>query len=162
MAATKSKPAKSAGKTPSTSASAVSKAKAAAAKTAMKPTTGDATASVVVNAPQLVVLGPVMRKRELIDAVVTKSGIKKKDAKPVVEAMLEVLGSALQDGRELNLQPMGKIKVKREKKLAAGKMLRAQIRQARDLPPSVVAATDAAGSENAASGDLPTTNKKII
>jgi DNA-binding protein HU-alpha len=83
-----------------------------------------------------------MRKRELINAVVAKSGIKKKDAKPVVEAMLLVLGSALQDGRELNLQPMGKFKVNREKKLADGKVLKARIRQARDLPTSDVASIE--------------------
>ena len=76
----------------------------------------------------------VMRKRELLDAVINKSGIKKKDAKPVVEAMLEVLGSALQDGRTLNLQPMGKFIVKHEKKLANGKVLTTRIRQAYDLP----------------------------
>lgn len=76
----------------------------------------------------------VMRKRELLDAVINKSGIKKKDAKPVVEAMLEVLGSALQDGRTLNLQPMGKFIVKHEKKLANGKVLTTRIRQACDLP----------------------------
>mmetsp|Transcript_31068 Transcript_31068/g.53107 ORF Transcript_31068/g.53107 Transcript_31068/m.53107 type:complete len:158 (+) Transcript_31068:48-521(+) len=136
-------------KSTSTTGTAVSKAKAAAAKTTATAATDttDAT-SVVVNAPQPVVSGPVMRKRELIDAVVAKSGIKKKDAKPVVEAMLHVLGSALQDGRELNLQPMGKVKVNREKKMAAGKVLIAKIRQARDLPASPVAA------EQETSGDI--------
>jgi DNA-binding protein HU-alpha len=104
-------------------------------------TAGDASA-VLVGSPQPVVAGPVMRKRELINAVVAKSGIKKKDAKPVIEAMLSVLGSALQDGRELNLQPMGKVKVNREKKLAEGKVLIARIRQARDLPTSEVASVE--------------------
>ena len=36
-----------------------------------------------------------MGKRELIDRVVTASGIKKKAAKPVVEAMLKELGCAV-------------------------------------------------------------------
>lgn len=138
-------------KTTSAAGSAVSKAKAAAAKTATATSTETtASASVVVNAPQPVVTGPVMRKRELIDAVVAKSGIKKKDAKPVIEAMLHVLGAALQDGRELNLQPMGKVKVNREKKMAEGKVLIAKIRQARDLPASPVAA------EQEAEGDVDT------
>ena len=70
-----------------------------------------------------------MKKKELIEAVVARSGIKKKDAKPVVEAMLAVLGEALQDGRALNLHPMGKGKINREKKLASGRMLVARIRQ---------------------------------
>lgn len=140
MATTKKPTTTSTPKTPAASGTAVSKAKEAAAKTVAETASSDASPSVVVNAPQPVVSGPVMRKRELIDAVVAKSGIKKKDAKPVIEALLEVLGSALQDGRELNLQPMGKVKVNREKKMAVGKVLIARIRQARDLPPSVVAA----------------------
>lgn len=128
-------------------------AKTPAAKTVKAPIAAKETPSVVVNAPQPVVAGPMMRKKELIDAVVAKSGIKKKDAKPVIEAMLEVLGSALQDGRELNLQPMGKVKVNREKKLAVGKVLITRIRQARDLPPSVVAGLE---DQEAASGpDIP-------
>ncbi|WP_299626990.1 HU family DNA-binding protein [uncultured Tateyamaria sp.] len=132
-------------KSTTSAGSAVSKAKAAAAKTASSAATPDT--SVVVNAPQPVVSGPVMRKRELIDAVVAKSGIKKKDAKPVVEAMLHVLGAALQDGRELNLQPLGKVKVNREKKMAEGKVLITKIRQARDLPASPVAAEQEAVDE---------------
>lgn len=99
-----------------------------------KAATSKSAAPVVVDAPQPVVSGPMMRKKELVDAVVTKSGMKKKDVKPVVEAMLSVLGSALQDGRELNLQPLGKVKINREKKLPSGKMMIAKIRQSEDLP----------------------------
>ncbi|MEY8829067.1 HU family DNA-binding protein [Sedimentitalea sp. XS_ASV28] len=54
-----------------------------------------------------------MKKKELIDLAVARSGIKKKDAKPVVEAMLAILGEAIADGRELNLQPFGKLRVNR-------------------------------------------------
>ncbi len=56
---------------------------------------------------------PTLRKKELIDRVVARSGIKKKDAKPTVEAMLAVLGEALGNGEELNLHPFGKMKVTR-------------------------------------------------
>lgn len=116
------------------------------AKSMAKPPAAAETPAVVVNAPTPVVSGPVMRKKELIDAVVTRSGIKKRDAKPVVEAMLEVLGAALQEGRELNLQPMGKVKVKREKKMAEGKVLVTRIRQARTLSARLAPADD--GAEN--------------
>ena len=88
----------------------------------------------VVDSPKTVVLGPMMRKPELVDAVVVKSGMKKKDVKPIVEATLAVLGAALQDSRELNLQPLGKIKVNREKKKPNGKVMIARIRQSQDLP----------------------------
>lgn len=94
-----------------------------------------AAAPVVVDAPQAVVSGPVMRKRELIDLVVEKSGIKKKDAKPVIEAMLSVLGEAVADNRELNLQPFGKIKVRRAKEMPNGRVLVTKIRQSRPKLP---------------------------
>jgi nucleoid DNA-binding protein len=84
----------------------------------------------VVETAQSVILGPVMRKKELIDAVVEHSGMKKKDVKPIVESMLEVLGGALAEKRELNLQPLGRIKVRRERQLPNGRMLVAKIRQA--------------------------------
>ena len=117
-----------------------------------KPATSQAAAPVVVDAPQPVVSGPMMRKKELVDAVVTKSGMKKKDVKPVVEAMLSVLGSALQDGRELNLQPLGKVKINREKKLPSGKMMIAKIRQSEDLP-VLEAAPDPKDLDTAATTD---------
>ena len=121
--------------TPKTkSKSATSSSMSAAAKAAAAPTPKAAAAASVVESPKPVVLGPVMRKPELIDAVVAKSGMKKKDVKPVIEATLAILGSALQDARELNLQPLGKIKVNREKKLPNGKVLIARIRQSQDLP----------------------------
>ena len=44
-----------------------------------------------------------MRKKELIDLVVERSGLKKKDAKPIIEATLAILGGALADTRELDL-----------------------------------------------------------
>jgi nucleoid DNA-binding protein len=87
------------------------------------------TTPVVVEGPQPVVSGPVMRKKELIDLVVERSGIKKKDAKPVVEATLAILGEALAETRELNLQPLGKVKVRREKLMPNGRILVTKIRQ---------------------------------
>ena len=83
----------------------------------------------VVDAPQAVIVGPMMRKKELIDAVVAHAGLKKRDVKPVVESMLAVLGEALSDNRELNLPPLGRVKVRREKQLANGRIMVAKIRQ---------------------------------
>lgn len=83
----------------------------------------------VVDGPQPVILGPVMRKKELVDTVVAHSGMKKKDVKPVVESMLAVLGDALSDNRELILPPLGRMKVRREKKLPNGRMVVVKIRQ---------------------------------
>ena len=72
---------------------------------------------------------PVLRKKELIERVVARSGVKKKDAKPTIEAMLAVLGEALAAGEELNLQPLGKVMVKKTKELPNAKMMVCRIRQ---------------------------------
>jgi DNA-binding protein HU-alpha len=70
-----------------------------------------------------------MRKEQLLDAVAARSGVKRKDVKPVVEAMLEVLGEALGDARELNLKPLGKLKVARIKRVANGRVIQLRLRQ---------------------------------
>lgn len=70
-----------------------------------------------------------LKKQELIAKVVERSDVPKKHAKPVVEAMLAVLGDALGEGRELNLQPMGKAKSKRQKDTGKGHVIIANIRQ---------------------------------
>lgn len=97
------------------------------------PLATKAGAPTVVDGPQAVILGPVMRKKELIETVVTRSGMKKKDAKPVVDAMLAVLGEALADNRELILPPMGRVKVRKEKKLPNGRVLVVKVRQTTPL-----------------------------
>lgn len=70
-----------------------------------------------------------MRKKELIDLVVERSGIKKKDAKPVVEAMLAVLGEAIGGGRELNMQPLGKLRINRSIERSNGRIIVCKLRQ---------------------------------
>lgn len=83
----------------------------------------------IVATDEPVIAGPVLRKNVLIDRVVTQSGIKKKDAKPVIEAMLTVLGEAISQGEELNLPGFGKLKVNRAKELSNGKVMVCKIRQ---------------------------------
>lgn len=71
----------------------------------------------------------LLRKRELVDNVVRRSGVKKKDAKPVVEAMLAELGEALATGRELALPPLGRVVINREKELPDGRVIILKLRQ---------------------------------
>jgi len=89
-----------------------------------------------VNTPEPVVVTatpvvsePDLRKKELIDLVVERSGIKKKDAKPVVEAMLAVLGETIGAGRELNLQPLGKLRINRSEERSNGRIIVCKLRQ---------------------------------
>lgn len=114
-----------------------SKPRASASKASTADSTAAAVASVEKAAPKPTVVKtavplvttPEMKKKELIDAVVTRSGIKKKDAKPVVEAMLAILGEELGEGRELNLQPMGKMKINRIKQQANGRIVMCKLRR---------------------------------
>ncbi len=92
--------------------------------------------AVVSDAP-VRVAGAQMRKKELIEKVVERSGVKKKDAKPVVEAMMDILGEAIAEGRELNLQPLGKVKQQRRKETATARVTVAKIRQSKTVSPAL-------------------------
>jgi DNA-binding protein HU-alpha len=69
-----------------------------------------------------------IKKPELIDRVVTETGMKKKDVKPVVEAMLAVLGRTLSGGEEITAPPLGKLMIKRAKDLPNAKVLTLKLR----------------------------------
>ncbi|HKK98302.1 MAG TPA: HU family DNA-binding protein [Marivita sp.] len=103
----------------------------ASTKRATPAATAKATAKtpeVVVNETPIVT-APELKKKELIDTVVARSGIKKRDAKPVIEAMLAVLGETIADGRELNLAPMGKMKITRMKKTTKAHVITTRLRR---------------------------------
>lgn len=74
----------------------------------------------------------MVRKTELIDAIVLRTGLKKKDVKPTVEATLELFAQTLKEGKDLSLPPMGKIKLMKSKDLDNGaKVLTLKLRLAR-------------------------------
>ncbi len=62
----------------------------------------------------------MMKKPEFLDAIVERTNLKKRDVKPAVEAALAVIAEALKKGEELNLPPMGKIRIVKAKELDAG------------------------------------------
>lgn len=75
--------------------------------------------------------GPQLKKQELFKKTADRSGIKKNQVKPAIEAALEVIGEALAQGREINLPPLGKIKQNRVKDSAGARIIIAKIRQAK-------------------------------
>ncbi|WP_424986163.1 HU family DNA-binding protein [Microbulbifer sp. S227A] len=85
-----------------------------------------------------------MKKKELVDLVVSRSGIKKKDAKPVVEAMLAVLGESIAEGRELNLQPFGKLRINRKVEKDNGRVTVCKLRQTSNATSDTTALAEAA------------------
>ncbi|MEQ3626932.1 MAG: HU family DNA-binding protein [Celeribacter sp.] len=108
---------------------------------------------VTVVSAEPVVAGPELKKPALIDRVVERSGGKKRDVKPVVEAMLEVLGQALDNGEELVLPPLGKVKLTRRKPLANGEVLTARIRRTGAAKGDPIAQTPEDAAEGKADED---------
>lgn len=106
----------------------------AAAKPAAKPAATPSVAEAapipkVVKVSEPAAVKADLKKKELLDEVVLRSGVKKKDAKPVVEAMLALLGESLADGRELNLQPFGKLRINRAEEHANYRIVICKLRQ---------------------------------
>ena len=112
---------------PATRKSATSKPKTATK--ARTPATPKTPAPVVVEATKPMPTGPDLKRQELFEKVARKSGVKKQDVKPVVEAMLAVMGEALAEGRGLNLEPFGKSRVTRVKEMPGKRMSVVKLRQ---------------------------------
>lgn len=111
------------------------------------PTATDAKPAALVTEPPKVLPAPeivnTLGKRDLIERVVETSGVKKKDAKPVIEAMLRELGDALSRGDTLNLQPFGKGIVKSRKSPENAEIIELRLRRSRQsLTAHEPAATD--------------------
>ncbi|KAG1667670.1 hypothetical protein GQR58_018299 [Nymphon striatum] len=96
------------------------------AKTAAKAVA--APKATIIETVTPVVSGLPIKKPELIDRVVTETGMKKKDVKPVVEAMLSVLARTLSEGEEITAPPMGKLMIKRVKELPNAKVMTLKLR----------------------------------
>ncbi|TDE40871.1 HU family DNA-binding protein [Antarcticimicrobium sediminis] len=79
---------------------------------------------------------PDLRKKELIAAVLARCEVKRRDAKPVIEAMLAVLGETLATGRGLNLEPMGKLHINRSEEKRGRRIVVCKLRQGLNVPAS--------------------------
>ena len=73
--------------------------------------------------------GAVLKKKDLLDRVAARSGVKKGEARDIVEAVLAELGAALARGEGLNLPPLGKAKVNRTRDSAQGEVLIVKLRR---------------------------------
>lgn len=73
--------------------------------------------------------GVEMKKQELLNKVADRAEMRKNQVKPVVEAMLEILGETLREGRNLNLPDLGKVKQNRVKESPVARVIIAKIRQ---------------------------------
>ncbi|NHQ74783.1 DNA-binding protein [Roseovarius gahaiensis] len=127
---------------PSTLATASSAPKSSGPKPA-KPAATSTPDPAVVNEATPQTAAPELKKKELVDLVTERSDVRKKYAKPVVEAMIDILGEAIAEGRELNLQPFGKIKQQRTKDTPNARITVAKIRQSKSASPALDHGDDA-------------------
>ena len=121
-------PAKSA-----TSADGTVHLKAAAPKAKVAPPAARAPAPRVVGTNTEMAAGDSVKKADFIDRVIARGDLKKKDAKPAIEAALAELADILAAGGELVLPPMGKIKAVKVKDLGEGaQMMTLKLRTMKD------------------------------
>ncbi len=69
-----------------------------------------------------------LKKKDIVARAVEISGVKKKDARPAVEATVQVLFAALAEGKEIGFPPHGKIRIVKDREVPGGKMITAKIR----------------------------------
>ncbi|MFD3191827.1 HU family DNA-binding protein [Sedimentitalea sp. HM32M-2] len=78
----------------------------------------------------------LLKKRELIERVVARSGRRKGDARAVIEATLAVLGDTISQGRGVDLQPLGKLHINRSKAKPTHRITVCKLRQKTSSTPA--------------------------
>jgi len=61
------------------------------------------------------VAGPMIRRKELVERIVARSGLKPNAVKSALDAVLEEMGKALSAGEGMNIHPFGKVTINRQK-----------------------------------------------
>ncbi|MFN3938731.1 MAG: HU family DNA-binding protein [Gemmobacter sp.] len=84
---------------------------------------------VVPPAPDEAVAAPQLKVKDIVERVLARTGQKKKDVRPAVEATLAVLGEALARGEALNLPGFGKARVSRTRDTGVGSALTIKLRR---------------------------------
>ncbi len=87
----------------------------------------------IVNPAVSVPQGEMIKKPEFLDRAVERTNVKKREAKPAIEAALAVPAVSLVNGEELNLPPMGKLRVVKSNDVGEGaKVLKLKLRTMKD------------------------------
>lgn len=87
----------------------------------------------IVNPAVSVPQGEMIKKPEFLDRAVERTDVKKREAKPAIEAALAVPAVSLINGEELNLPPMGKLRVVKSNDVGEGaKVLKLKLRTMKD------------------------------
>lgn len=68
------------------------------------------------------------KRRDLVQLVSERAGVKKSDARDLMDVILDEIAKALHEGKDLHLPPIGKISIKRRAEQANGDVLTAKIK----------------------------------
>lgn len=68
-------------------------------------------------------------KKHLIEKVARRSGLRKNEVRPVLDALLEEIGGNLEENAQMVLQPLGKIVVKQAKDAGGATIYTCKIRR---------------------------------
>lgn len=71
----------------------------------------------------------VLQKRQFLNAVAQRSGMRPAQIKDVVEATLAELGDAIASGQTLALPPLGRARVNRQKDLSGSEVIILRLRR---------------------------------
>ncbi|MFV2034218.1 MAG: HU family DNA-binding protein [Halocynthiibacter sp.] len=71
----------------------------------------------------------LVRRKELVERIVMRSGLKPNAVKTVLDAVLLEMGNVLSAGEGLNVQPLGKLVVNRRKDIDGGEVLNCKLRR---------------------------------
>ena len=70
-----------------------------------------------------------LKKRDLIERAVAESGLKRRDVKAVTEAVLKIMGDAVDRGEGLALEPFGKLRLARVAEGTVSRTFTAKLRR---------------------------------
>lgn len=93
----------------------------------------------------------VVRRKELVERIAEKSGMKPNLIKSVLDAVLLEIGDALSGGESVRVQPLGQLSVNRRKELPDGEVLVCKLRRRNQtIDPEVTTLASANPSATAA------------
>lgn len=73
-------------------------------------------------------------KKDLIDRVIARSGVKPRFVRQVTDALLAELGTMLEEAETLQLQPLGNLKVQRRKDVDDGEVIITRVKRKKADP----------------------------
>ncbi|MBV7409733.1 HU family DNA-binding protein [Maritimibacter sp. DP1N21-5] len=75
-----------------------------------------------------------LAKKDLIDRVIARAGVKPRHVRQVAEALLAEMGTMLDEAETLQVQPLGTLKVQRRKNVGDGAVIICKLKRKKSTP----------------------------